>query len=179
MSRIGKLAIELPDNVGFKQNKSKVVINGPKGEIEKIISFNGEIIKEDGKIKVVSVGRSKGSKAIYGLVRSLINNMVIGVSKGYSKTLKIVGVGYKAQINGKSLVLNLGYSHPINYSIPEGVKIEVPDQNTIEVHGIDKELVGQTAADIRKYRKPESYKGKGIMYIDEKIRRKAGKAAVK
>jgi len=179
MSRIGKLPIDITDGVKFNYDNSQVVIKGPKGELRKHIDFKGDIVTEDDKIKVINESDSKESKAIHGLIRSLINNMVVGVTKGFSKTLKIVGVGYKAQLNNNTLIINIGYSHPIEYSIPEGIKIDVPDQNTIIVAGINKQLVGQVASDIRRFKKPEPYKGKGIMYIDEKIRRKAGKSVSK
>jgi large subunit ribosomal protein L6 len=179
MSRIGKLPITLPDNVKVFFEDSKVIVEGPRGKIERVFNFDGEFKVDGNKVVVVSRGQDPKSKATHGLVRALVNNMVIGVSRGFSKTLKIVGVGYKAQLQGKNLVLNLGYSHPIQYSIPDGITIEVPDPNTITVNGIDKQLVGQCAADIRNFRAPEPYKGKGIMYADEKLRRKAGKTGAK
>ncbi len=183
MSRIGNLPVEIPEGVKVDYKHPRLVVEGPKGKLEMDInfkSFPGELKIEDGKITVINKkpGDNK-SRAFHGLTRSLINNMVVGVSKGYSKTLKIVGVGYKAQMQGKKLILNLGYSHPIECDIPEGVEIKVPDQNTIVVSGIDKYLVGQVASNIRKKRPPEPYKGKGVMYENERIRRKAGKAGVK
>jgi len=179
MSRIGKLIIKLPEKIQFSYKDSKVTVEGPRGKLEKKILFNGKIQHDNNVLKLVNEGTDKGSGALYGLTRSLIHSMVIGVTQGFSKTLKIVGVGYKAQVQGHALVLNLGYSHTINFGIPEGIKIDVPDQNTVIISGIDKQLVGQVAADIRKYRMPEPYKGKGIMYSDEIVRRKAGKAVVK
>ena len=154
MSRIGKLIIQLPENIQFSYKDSKVTVEGPKGKLEKNLIFNGKIQLENNTLKLVNRGTDKGSGAVYGLTRSLINSMVIGVTQGFSKTLKIVGVGYKAQIQGHALVLNLGYSHAVNFGIPEGIKIDVPDQNTVIISGIDKQLVGQVAADIRKYRMP-------------------------
>lgn len=179
MSRIGKLIIPLPENIQFSYKDSKVSVEGPKGKLEKKILFIGKIQHENNTLKLVNEGTDKASGALYGLARSLINSMVIGVTRGFSKTLKIVGVGYKAQVQGHALVLNLGYSHAINFSIPEGINIDVPDPNTVIISGIDKQLVGQVAADIRKFRLPEPYKGKGVMYSDEIVRRKAGKAVVK
>ena len=179
MSRIGKLPITLPENVSVQFEDARVTVQGPKGKLQRNIRFPGKIISEGNTLKLLNEGNDKNSKALYGLTRSLLHNMVIGVTEGFLKTLKIVGVGYKAQLQGKTLALNLGLSHVVQFPIPEGVKIDVPDPNTIVVGGIDKELVGQVAADIRRFRKPESYKGKGIMYADETIRRKAGKAGIK
>ena len=177
MSRIGKSPVVLPENVTFSQEGTKIVVNGPKGTLEMDIPFHGKFEVKDNVITVVP--ENSNESAFYGLTRSLLYNMVIGVSQGFKKSLKIVGVGYKAQVQGKNLVLNVGYSQPVNYSVPDGVTIEVTEQNTIVVSGIDKQLVGQVSAEIRKFRPPEPYKGKGIMYADERIRRKAGKAAVK
>jgi large subunit ribosomal protein L6 len=179
MSRIGKMPVVLPDKVQFAYTDSTLKVEGPKGKLEMQVAFSGSIKIEDGKVLVEPVNEDKQSRADQGLVRSLLNNMVVGVTEGFSKTLKIVGVGYKAQAQGKKLQLNLGYSHPINYAVPEGIDVQTPDPNTIIVTGIDKQAVGQCAAEIRKFRKPEPYKGKGVMYADEHIRRKAGKAAVK
>ncbi|RKX96885.1 MAG: 50S ribosomal protein L6 [Spirochaetes bacterium] len=174
MSRIGRLPIRIPEGVKVEYKDRIAVVEGPKGKLTQRIDFDGYVELQDGLL-FVRMGKSN-DKARYGLARALLNNMVVGITQGFKKTLKIVGVGYKAQLQGKNLVLNLGYSHPINYPIPEGIKIEVPDQNTIIVEGIDKQKVGQVAAEIRAFRKPEPYKGKGVMYVDEHIRRKAGKA---
>jgi large subunit ribosomal protein L6 len=179
MSRIGKMPIVLPEKVQFLYTDSRVKVEGPKGKLEKQVAYSGNIKMEDGKVIVEPVSEDKQSRADQGLVRSLLNNMVVGVTEGFSKTLKIVGVGYKAQAQGKKLQLNLGYSHPINYAVPEGIDVQTPDPNTIIVTGIDKQAVGQCASEIRKFRKPEPYKGKGVMYVDEHVRRKAGKATVK
>ena len=179
MSRIGILPIKLPENVTFSYKDSKATIEGPKGRLESAINFRGTIVHENNTLRLVSESGDKQNKALHGLARSLINNMVVGVTSGFSKTLKIVGVGYKAQLQGKSFTLNLGYSHPIVFSVPEGITVEVPDPNTVVVSGIDKHLVGQVAANIRKFRPPEPYKGKGVMYSYESIKRKAGKASVK
>jgi large subunit ribosomal protein L6 len=179
MSRIGKAPIKLPETVKFNSTDNSVSVEGPKGKLQTTVQFNGEIKVEGDSISLVDENNDKKSRALYGLTRSLINNMVVGVTEGFSKTLRIVGVGYKAQLQGKMLVLNLGYSHPITFSIREGIKIEVPDPNTVVISGIDKQLVGQVSADLRKFRPPEPYKGKGIMYSNEHVRRKAGKAGVK
>lgn len=179
MSRIGKLPIKLPDNVKCTYKDSKVTVEGPKGKLEKAVTFSGEVKTEKGMVSLISGESDISEKAVYGLTRSLINSMVIGVNEGFTKTLKIVGVGYKAQLQGKNLLLNLGFSHSIDFLIPAGIEIDVPDMTTVIISGIDKQLVGQVAADIRKFRPPEPYKGKGIIYSDEVIRRKAGKAGIK
>ncbi len=179
MSRIGKLPIVLPAGVKCVYKAPKVTVEGPKGKLEKTINFSGKIKTDKKSITITSEKVDKKNKALYGLARSLINSMVIGVTEGFVKTLKIVGVGYKAQMEGNGLLLNLGHSHPIQYKVPEGIKIDVPDMNTVVVSGIDKQIVGQTASEIRKFRPPEPYKGKGVKYSDEKIRRKAGKTGIK
>jgi len=179
MSRIGKLPIELPENVKCTWKDSRVTVEGPKGKLEKCITFSGEIEVKKDSVRLTSDESDIKKKALYGLARSLINSMVIGVTEGFSKTLKIVGVGYKAQKQKKTLLLNVGFSHTINFLIPEDIKLDVPDMTTIIISGIDKQLVGQVAADIRKFRPPEPYKGKGIIYSNEVIRRKAGKAGIK
>jgi large subunit ribosomal protein L6 len=179
MSRVGKLPISLPQNVHFRFENSIAAVEGPKGKLERKIDFNGEIKSEKDQIFILPKGVDRNAKANHGLVRSLLNNMIVGVTDGYSKSLKIVGVGYKAQMQGKMLVLNLGYSHPVKYTVPEGISAQVPDPNTVVVSGIEKQQVGQCAAEIRKFRPPEPYKGKGVMYADELVRRKAGKATVK
>jgi large subunit ribosomal protein L6 len=179
MSRIGNLPIKLPENVQVQYDQSRVTVQGPKGTLEKTIRFHGKVLKEENELKLVNEQSDKNSRALHGLARSLIHNMVIGVTNGFTKTLKIVGVGYKAQLQEKVLSINLGFSHTVQFPVPEGIKIDVPDPNTIVVEGIDKELVGQVASDIRRYRQPEPYKGKGILYSDETIKRKAGKAGVK
>lgn len=173
MSRIGKLPIVLPAGVKCVYKAPKVMVEGPKGKLEKAINFSGKMKINKDSITISSDVEDKKNKALCGLTRSLINSMVIGVTEGFVKTLKIVGVGYKAQIEGKGLLLNLGHSHPIKYQVPDGVKIDVPDMNTVIVNGIDKQVVGQVASDIRKFRPPEPYKGKGVMYSDESIRKKS------
>ena len=178
MSRIGKLAIKIPDNVELSYTEPKITVKGPKGTLQRDILFDGEIKKEGKTILVINNGTDNRSKAYHGLVRALIYNMVVGVSEGYKKTLRITGVGYKAQLKEKSLQLNLGFSHPIEYTIPEGITVELQEGTTIVVSGIDKQLVGQVATDIRRFKPPEPYKGKGIMYSNEIVHKKAGKTAV-
>ncbi|MCF8721726.1 50S ribosomal protein L6 [Nitrospina gracilis] len=178
MSRIGKLPIELPSGVECTIQGSHVKVKGPKGELVRDLHPEMLIEKEESQVVVKRPSDNRTHRALHGLTRALLNNMVVGVSQGYEKQLNIVGVGYKVELRGKALVLNLGYSHPIEYPSPEGIEFEVDSKaNTIKVKGIDKEKVGQTSAEIRKMRPPEPYKGKGVMYSDERIRRKAGKAA--
>jgi large subunit ribosomal protein L6 len=179
MSRIGKLPIELPENVKLTSRNGTVTVEGPKGTLESRINYGGNIRVEDGVVTVEPMGEDNESRAHYGLTRSLLYNMVVGVSSGFARSLKVVGVGYKCQLQGNTLLLNVGYSHQISYEVPGGITIELPDPNTIVIRGIDKRLVGQVAAEIRMNRPPEPYKGKGIMYADEIVRRKAGKAGVK
>lgn len=179
MSRLGKLPIELPEGTKATIDGDFIVVKGPKGELKE---RTNEIVKIDISEKEIVVSikniESKKEKAFWGLYRSLINNMVIGVNKAYEKKLEINGVGYKVALQGKKFVLNVGFSHPVDYELPEGITGAV-EGNIITVSGIDKQLVGEAAAQIRKIKKPEPYKGKGIKYIDEVIRRKAGKAAGK
>ena len=178
MSRIGKKPINLPSGVDFKVNGTTVEIKGPKGQLRRNLHPNMRIELQDGVVTVSRPTDGRLDRSLHGLTRSLINNMVVGVSDGYSKQLNIVGVGYKVELKGKDLVLNLGHSHAINYPAPEGVEFDVdPKKNTIVVKGANKERIGQTAAEIRGLRPPEPYKGKGVMYSTERIRRKAGKAA--
>ena len=176
MSRIGKMPIEIPNGVEVKKDNNTLTIKGPKGELAKTF-HNDMTIKIEGKeILVTRPSDNKIHKSLHGLTRSLIQNMIDGVTKGFEKTLEINGVGYRAQKQGTKLILNLGYSHPIEMEDPEGIMVEVPANNKIIVKGIDKELVGAHAANIRKQREPEPYKGKGVKYFDEHIRRKEGKA---
>ncbi len=180
MSRIGRKPITLPDNVKVSvDNTNKVIVEGPKGRLELQVSPRIKITVEDNQVKVERSTDLKMDRALHGLYRSLINNMVIGVTSGYRKELEMVGVGYKAQAKGSELVLEVGFSHPIKYQIPEGISVQTPKPTQIVVEGIDKQKVGQVAAEIRKIRPPEPYKGKGIKYVGERIRRKAGKAAGK
>ncbi|MBI3331564.1 50S ribosomal protein L6 [Candidatus Peregrinibacteria bacterium] len=180
MSRIGKKPVALPSGVTVTVSGSSVVVKGPKGEME-YQTLPEVSVKADGStVQVDRKDDSMAARARHGLTRMLIQNMATGVSTGYEKQLEIIGVGYKAQVKGKILVLNLGHSHPINFSIPEGIEI-VPNEknkNIIAIRGISKQLVGQVSSDIRGLRPPEPYKGKGVRYVGEHVRRKAGKAAV-
>lgn len=176
MSRIGKLPVIIPDGVTVSVTPDNVVtVKGTKGELVKKIDKNIQIIVEDNKVELKRANDQKQIRALHGLSRALINNMVVGVSQGFQKSLQLVGVGYRAELKGKNLVLHLGYSHPINIEAVDGVKFEVPEPTKVLVKGIDKELVGQVAAVIRSKRKPEPYKGKGIRYEGEYVRRKEGK----
>ncbi len=176
MSRIGKMPIALPDGVEIKINGSTVAVKGKQGELER--TFQDVIeIKQDGNEVVCSPKDEEvQTNAYWGLTRTLLSNMIGGVSKGFEKHLELVGVGYRAALKGKDLELSVGFSHPVLVAAPEGITFEVPEQDKIVVKGASKEQVGQVAADIRKWRKPEPYKGKGIRYEGEYVRRKAGKA---
>lgn len=176
MSRIGKKSIIIPSNVETNINKSDVIIKGPKGNLSYTLPKGIAIEKNDNILKLKKVSQNKETQALYGLSRTMVNNMVIGVSQGFSKKLEIQGVGYRSQIQGKQLILNVGYSHQINIDPPQGISIMVENSTLITVHGADKATVGQIAAKIREVRQPEPYKGKGIRYINEKVRRKIGKA---
>ena len=178
MSRIGKTPIEIKSGVEVVVTADSVEVKGPKGTLEQSIPEGIEVQKEDETIIVKRDNDLRETKALHGLVRSLINNMVQGVTEGYQKQLELVGVGYRAQSKGSNaLELQLGFSHPVKYSAPEGITLEVPSQTEINISGIDKQVVGQVAADIRALKKPEPYKGKGIRYVGEHIIRKAGKTA--
>lgn len=179
MSRIGYLPIEIPQKVEVKIDGNSVHVKGPKGELETTIPQKISVKIEDNKILFDRTEESKEVKALHGLARALVKNMVVGVTEGYKKVLKIEGVGFKAEKKDRYLVLSLGYSHNILFQIPKEIQIEVPNPLTIEVSGIDKYLVGQIAAKIRSFKKPEPYKGKGIRYENEVVRRKAGKAGSK
>ena len=180
MSRIGRMPITVPAGVDVKiGNENEVTVKGPNGTLTRKLHPDMIIKSEAGTITVERPSEQKQHKALHGLTRTLINNMVVGVTDGFTKELEINGVGYRAQMQGKKLVLSLGYSHPVEYEAVEGVTLEVPAPNKIIVKGANKEVVGETAAKIREYRMPEPYKGKGIKYIDEVIRRKEGKAGAK
>ena len=178
MSRIGKNPVVIPDKVEVKINGQQVSVKGPKGQLE--YTFNDSIIfaMKDKTVTVNPKDQTKASISMWGTARSLVNNMVIGVTDGFTKNLEFTGVGYKAQVKGTSITLNLGYSHPIDYKLPNGVSAKV-EKNVISIMGADKELVGFVAAKVRSFRPPEPYKGKGIKYADEHIIRKAGKAGAK
>ncbi|MDR0308338.1 MAG: 50S ribosomal protein L6 [Coriobacteriales bacterium] len=177
MSRIGKMAIPVPSGVEVKIEGNLVKVKGPKGELSQEISELVTASLDGDQLQINRVDDSREARSFHGLYRTLVNNMVIGVSEGFSKSLEIVGVGYRAALNGSDLELQLGYSHPVSVKAEEGITFEVPVQTQIIVRGIDKQQVGQVAADIRKWRKPEPYKGKGIRYTGEVVRRKLGKAA--
>nr|QCI05690.1 ribosomal protein L6 [Cryptopleura ramosa] len=176
MSRIGKKEIIIPPNIKTTIDKSIILISGKKGELSYKISSSIEVEKNNNLIKIIKKDKTKKAQAIYGLSRSIINNMVIGVSQGFTKQLMIQGVGYRAQMEGKILILNVGYSHPVKIQPTKNIEIKVENNNNIIIHGINKEIVGQIAAKIRSIRPPEPYKGKGIKYANETIRRKIGKA---
>lgn len=178
MSRVGKAPVVIPDKTKVEINGSHVTVTGPKGSLERDIHPEITAVVEGNQILVTRSSDQKRHRALHGLTRALLANMVEGVSVGYTRVLKIIGVGYKSEMKGKVLVLSLGYSHPIVLGLPDGIAIEVnPKENTVTVAGIDKELVGVTAAKIRSFRKPEPYKGKGVRYIDEHVQIKAGKTA--
>ena len=180
MSRIGKMPIAVPAGVTVDiAENNKVTVKGPKGTLERVLPAEMEIKKEGDEIIVNRPNDLKKMKSLHGLTRTLINNMVVGVTEGYEKRLEVNGVGYRAVKKGKLLTLSLGYSHPVEMEDPEGIEVVVEDANTLVVKGIDKEKVGQYAAEIREKRAPEPYKGKGIKYADEVIRRKVGKTGKK
>jgi large subunit ribosomal protein L6 len=180
MSRIGRMPIAIPAGVTVDiAENNKVTVKGPKGTLERVLAPEMEIKMEDGHVVVTRPNDLKRMKALHGLTRTLIHNMVVGVTDGYSKVLEINGVGYRAQKQGNKLILSLGYSHPVEMIDPEGLTTTLEGQNKITVSGIDKEKVGQYAAEIRDKRRPEPYKGKGIKYADEVIRRKVGKTGKK
>ena len=175
MSRIGNKPITVPDGIDVTIDGQKITVKGPKGTLERTVNDNISIKLENGVIVVARPNDEKENRSLHGLTRTLINNMIEGVSNEFSKQLEINGVGYRAAKQGNKIVLTLGYSHPVEMVEPEGITYEVPNPNSIIVKGIDKELVGQMAAEIRSKRPPEVYRGKGIKYVDEHIRRKEGK----
>lgn len=178
MSRIGKAPIDLPSGVEAKVQGSQVEVKGPKGTLHQDIDPHISVSVDDGVVTLDRSDEERETRALHGLSRALINNMVVGVSEGYVKELQAVGVGYRANLQGKRLELQVGFSHPVQIEAPEGIEFEVPEPTRIFVRGIDKQLVGQVAANVRAVRPPEPYKGKGIRYADEHVRRKAGKAGV-
>ncbi len=175
MSRIGKLPIEIPGGVEIKTDNGLVTVKGPKGTLSRQVSTEMKLEQQGNTLLVTRPSDERKHRALHGLTRTLINNMVVGVTTGFTRNLIIEGVGFRAEMKGKALVLNLGYSHPIYFYPPDEVEIKVPQPTRIEISGINKELVGQVAAKIRSFRKPEPYKGKGVRYEDEVVRRKAGK----
>ena len=180
MSRIGKAPVTVPSGVDVTVSDGTITVKGPKGTLSRKIPGEIQIVQEDGTLKVTRPNDERQNRALHGLTRSLVNNMVIGVTDGFKKNLEIVGVGYRAEAQGPTtLRLNLGFSHPVTVQAPEGITFEVPAPTQVVVNGIDKEVVGQVAADIRSIRKPEPYKGKGVRYAGERILRKAGKTGKK
>ncbi|HJQ91667.1 MAG TPA: 50S ribosomal protein L6 [Acidimicrobiia bacterium] len=176
MSRIGKMPVDMPSGVDVKVDGSQVTVKGSKGELSRQFNDRVSFSVEDGVITVVREDDTRESKALHGLSRALLANMVHGVSEGFTKVLEIQGVGYRASLKGSDIELLVGFSHSVDVKAPKGITFEVPEPTRIVVSGIDKEQVGQVAADIRKVRPPEPYKGKGIRYAGEYVRRKAGKA---
>jgi large subunit ribosomal protein L6 len=177
MSRVGKNPIAIPSGVTVTVQGESVTVKGPKGELSQALVHGITAAVADGQVVVSRPNDSKQSRASHGLVRALVNNMVTGVSQGFERKLEVIGVGYRADVKGSQLVMNLGYSHPINYDIPNGVAVSVDKQNVITIQGIDKQRVGQVAAEVRAFRSPDSYKGKGVRYQGEYIRLKTGKSA--
>ena len=175
MSRIGNKIITLPAGVEISQNGNDVTVKGPKGELTRAFNPNIKINIDGTEVSLTRPDDSKENKTMHGTMRANLNNMVVGVSEGFEKALELIGVGYRAQLQGKKLVLNVGYSHPVEFEAPEGITFEVPSNTQISVKGINKEQVGQLAAEIRDVRPPEPYKGKGIRYVGEYVRRKEGK----
>lgn len=175
MSRIGKKPVALPDGVTAELQGSELSVKGPKGTLSMTMSDDVECKVGDGEIVINPANDTRRARSYWGMQRTLAANLVEGVTEGYSKTLEITGVGYRASMQGKTLKLQLGFSHDVNYEVPEGIEIKTPDQTTVEISGIDKQQVGQVAAEIRKWRKPEPYKGKGIKYRGEYVFRKEGK----
>lgn len=179
MSRIGKVPVVIPKGVDIKIDRSEIKVKGPKGELNLVYPQRVTVKQEDGAVHVLRHGDDKQSRAFHGMVQRLVRNMVQGVTEGFRKELEIQGVGYRAALEGNRLNLSLGFSHPVSFEAPKGVTIEVPKPTTVVVSGYDKQQVGQVAAVIRQFRPPEPYKGKGIRYVGEVVRRKVGKTSGK
>ena len=177
MSRIGKKPVQIPAGVEVTVNDKNIAVKGAKGQLDYTFADVISVAVEENEIVVTRANEERASRALHGLTRALIHNMVVGVSEGFTKTLELVGVGYRAQLKGDELNLSLGFSHPVTYKAPAGITFECPDQTHIKISGVDKQQVGQVAAEIRGKRPPEPYKGKGVRYQDEHVRRKLGKAA--
>lgn len=175
MSRIAKAAVAVPSGVDVSLDGQNFSVKGPKGQLSRTVIPGIQVSQEDGLLKVAPESESKEAWAMAGTIRALVNNMVVGVSDGFEKRLTLIGVGYRAQAKGKVLNLTLGFSHPIDYPVPEGIQIQTPSQTEIVVSGADKQRVGQVAAEIRAFRPPEPYKGKGVRYADEHVVRKEAK----
>ena len=178
MSRVGKRPIPIPDSVNVAYDSRRLNVKGPKGELSRVIHADMDLSVKDGFIHVIPTGKMKGVKASQGLTRTLIANMIVGVTQGFERVLEVSGVGYRVGLKSNVLTLSLGFSHPVTYRLPQGISASV-DKNKVVLSGIDKELLGATAATIRKFRGPEPYKGKGIKYIEEQIKRKVGKSVGK
>jgi large subunit ribosomal protein L6 len=179
MSRIGRKPITIPSGVTVSVEGSTVKVKGPKGELTRTFEPSMKVKVENNEVVVERPNDDKRERALHGLTRALLANMVLGVTEGFKKTLEIVGVGYRAEKKGKNLMVSVGYSHPVNYPEPQGITLSTPAPTTIVIEGIDKQKVGQVAAELREFRPPEPYKGKGIRYQGEQVRRKAGKTAGK
>lgn len=179
MSRIGKIPVTIPQDVKVQLNGAIVDVEGKKGKLSFTVPSGIEVKNNDGKLEVLRLSESKQARANHGTVRAILGNMITGVSQGHKKELEIQGVGFRAQLQGQKIVFNLGLSHPVEFESPEGVTLQVPTQTSITVEGIDKTLVGQVAAKIRDIKPPEPYKGKGIRYVGEYVRRKQGKSVTK
>lgn len=179
MSRVGKAPIPIPSGVSVAIDGTTVRVKGPKGEMSRTVSPRISVVEKDNEVVLERDGEDKQVKSFHGLYRQLISNMVVGVSNGFSRTLVINGVGYRAELKEGTLTLNLGYSNPIDFTVPEGITVELEGPTKIKVSGIDKEIVGKTAAEIRGLRPPEPYKGKGVRYENEYVRRKVGKSGIK
>ena len=179
MSRVGKKLIQIPEKTKISYENKLLTVQGDKGTLSQSIHPELELKIKDGVMSVVPLINSRRCRALQGLTRSLVANMIAGVTNGFERTLEINGIGYRAELKGNTIVLNVGYSHPVRFDLPEGISASIDRNNIIKLSGIDKQKVGLTAASIRKIRPPEPYKGKGIKYAEERIRRKAGKAGVK
>ncbi len=179
MSRVGKKPIPVPEKINISYQEDKIKVKGAKGELERQIHPSCSLKIKDGFIEVIAIDQSKNSRALQGLTRSLVANMITGVDKGFERVLEINGIGYRAEVKGNSIVFNLGYSTPKTFDIPPGISVVMEKNNVIKLSGIDKEKLGHTAAAIRRLRPPEPYKGKGIKYAEEYIQRKAGKTGTK
>jgi len=179
MSRVGKKPIPIPDNTKILYKDKLITVQGDKGSLTRTLHPAVELQIEDRVVSVIIAQNDRRTRALQGLTRSLVANMITGVSKGFERVLEINGIGYRAEVSGKIIVLNLGYSHPINFDIPEGISVSVDKNNVMKLTGIDKEKLGHMAAAIRRLRPPEPYKGKGVKYAEERIQRKAGKTGTK
>lgn len=179
MSRVGKKPITVPGKTKITYKNRVISVQGEKGSLQRTIHPDIDLAIEGGTINVTMASNNRVSRALQGLTRSLVANMLTGVSKGFDRVLEINGIGYRAELKGKSILFNLGYSHPINFALPEGISATIEKNNVVKLSGIDKELLGRTAASIRQLRPPEPYKGKGIKYAEEYVQRKAGKTGTK